>query len=390
MASGLVVWGGGSARPAREGHLRGATVVSWPGAPAHRLERAGVPFRTFAEALGPDALAAAEAAARTWSRVWGLLPLLDGRSFRDLVCWRGSSLLWCASEFLREKTAGPRCARTAEIALRLLETTGATEVDAHGLAPADALILARASTARGVLFHGRRPASGRPLPVARPAPGRGLRRAIAAALAPKRAPPGCAAGCASPVVAFLATGEEKGALAPLLGAVSDELERGVVPVTLADLRRWETRRVLRAAAAAGAFLRERLTQLRGTPGLAASYAHRGIGFADLATRDLEAVLTAHLPESVRTLEAAVELLGAASPSLALVVVPGQDEERALLHACAAAGVDAVVVPRGATGDVRRQDGGPQPYAVLAWEPGTDPGPAAARLVGASRGRVGVE
>jgi hypothetical protein len=346
-----------------------------------------LPFRTVEEVLGPEALAAADAAARTWSRVWGRLPLIDGRSFRELVEWRGSSLLWCASEFLRNRTAGARCARTAEIALRLLEATGATEVDAPGLAPADKLLLARASTARGVLFHGLVPASGRPLPVARPPRERGLLRAIAAAFAPTAAPRAGTGGRANPVVAFVATSDEKGVLAPLLAAASDALGRGVVPVTLADLRRWETRRVLRAVADARASLRERLAELRGTPGLAASYSHRGIGFADLAAHDLDVLLTAHLPEAVRRLEAAVELLVSAPSAIALVAVPGHDEERSLLHACAAARVDAVVVRRGATGDVRRLDGGPQPAAVLDWEPGTDPGEAAARLRRASRGRV---
>jgi hypothetical protein len=319
--------------------------------------------------------------------VWGRLPLLDGRSFRELVEWRGSSLLWCASEFLRNETAGPRCARTAELALRLLEATSATEVDAPGLAPADVLLLARASTARGVLFHGPVPGSGRPLPVARPSPGRGLLRAIAAAFAPTTAPPAGTSGHTNPVVAFVATSDDKGVLVPLLAAISDELGRSVVPVTLADLRRWETRRVRRAVADAGAFLRARLAQLRGTPGLAASYAHRGIGFADLAAGDLAALLTGHLPEAVRRLEAAVELLVSAPSAVALVALPAQDQERSLLHACSAAGVGAVVVRRGATGEVRRLDGGPQPAAVLDWEPGADPGEAAARLRGASRGRV---
>ena len=54
------------------------------------LERAGVPFRAVEDLLGPEGLAAADAAARTWARVWGRLPLVDGKSFRELVEWRGS------------------------------------------------------------------------------------------------------------------------------------------------------------------------------------------------------------------------------------------------------------------------------------------------------------
>ena len=83
----------------------------WPGAPASSLEREGDPFRAVEDVLGPEGLAAAAAAARTWARVWGRLPLVDGKSFRELVEWRGASLLWCAEAFLRDETAGPRCAQ---------------------------------------------------------------------------------------------------------------------------------------------------------------------------------------------------------------------------------------------------------------------------------------
>jgi len=389
------VWGGGSPGPARDRRRAGALVVSWPGADPSPLERAGVSFRSVEGLLGAEALAAAAAAARAWARVWGRLPLLDGKSFRELVEWRGASLLWSAAAFLRDETAGPRCARTADIALRLLETTGVTEVDAAGLAPADALLLARASTARGVLFHGPAPASGRPLPVGRPASGRGLRRAIADALAPSTTPsllpPAAGAGLdAAPVVALVAGSEEAGALAPLLGVLSADLGRPVVPVTLADLPRWETRRVRRAVADAEAFLKGRLDRLRGTPGLAASYAHRGVSFADLAAGDLAALLLGRLPAAVRRVEATREIVASAGAACALLVVPRHDERRALVHGCSAAGVAAVAVRLGPeeAGDAARADGGPQPVASLGWKPGEDPGLVVARLREAARGRVG--
>ena len=224
---GLVVWGGGSPAPARERQREGADVVCWPGAPASSLEREGIPFRAVEDVLGPEGLAATDSAARTWARVWGRLPLVDGKSFRELVEWRGASLLWCAEAFLRDETAGPRCARAAEIALRLLEATTPSEVDAPGLAPADALLLARACTARGVLFHGPAPGPGRPLAVVRPAPRGGLRRAIADALAPAHPPPlralpAVEAGAEGPLVAL--AGRRRGA--PRGGAAAGGRLRG--------------------------------------------------------------------------------------------------------------------------------------------------------------------
>jgi hypothetical protein len=359
------------------------------------LERAGVPFRAVEDVLGPEGLSAADGAARTWARVWGRLPLLEGKSFRELVPWRGSSLLWSASAFLLEETAAPRCARTAEIALRLLEATAPAEVDAAGLTRADALLLARACRVRGVLFHGPAPAAGRPLAV--PRTGRGLRRALAGVLAPSTAPPlpppAAGAGLdAAPVLAFVTGGQEGRALAPLLEATARDLGRSVVAVTLAELPRWETRRVRRAVAGAEAFLRELGGQLRGTPGLAQSYAHRGVHFADLAGGDLEALLEGPLAAAVARIEAAVELVGAAGAAAVLVAVPGRDERRALVHACSAAGVRAVVVRPGAAAaaDAVRADGGPQPLATLDWVPGGDPRPVLARLREAAHGRVGAE
>ncbi len=392
---GLVVWGGGSPAPARKRQREGAAVVCWPGAPGSSLEREGVPFRTVEDVLGPEGLATADAAGRTWARVWGRLPLVDGKSFRELVEWRGTSLLWCAEAFLRDATAGPRCARAAEIALRLLESTTPSEVDAPGLLPADALLLARACTARGVLFHGASPGvPGRPLAVERPASPGGLRRAIADALAPAHPPslrtrPAVETGPEGPLVALLAGEEERLALAPLLEAVSADLWRGVATVTLADLPRWETRGARRAASEAEALLRERRLRLRGTPGLADSYSHRGVSFADLASGDLEALLEGHLPAVVRRIEAVRELVLSARAAAVLLAVPGRDERRALLHACSSAGVAAVVVRLGApgAGEADRADAGPRPAAALDWAEGQDPRPVVARLREAARGRV---
>jgi len=322
---------------------------------------------------------------------------VDGKSYRELVEWRGASFLWCAEAFLRDETAGPRCARAAEIALRLLAATTPSEVDAPGLVPADALLLARACTVRGVLFHGPSPGPGRPLAAFRPAPRGGLRRAIADALAPAHPPPlpalpALEAGAEGPLVALLAGEEERLALAPLLEAVSADLWRGVAIVTLAELPRWETRRARRAASDAEAILRERRRRLRASPGLAESYSHRGVPFADLASGDLEALLAGHLPAVVRRIEAARELVVSARAAAVLLAVPGRDERRALLHACSSAGVAAVVVRVGASGagDAERTDAGPRPVATLDWAKGADPRHVVARLREAARGRVVAE
>ena len=281
-----------------------------------------------------------------------------GRASASSVEWRGASLLWSAAAFLRDETAGPRCARTAEIALRLLETTGATEVDAPGLAPADALLLARASTARGVLFHGPTPASGRPLPVARPASGRGLRRAIAGVLAPSAAPPlpppAAGAGVdAASVVALVAGSEEARDLAPLLGVLSAELG---CPIVRGDARRpAAVGDAPRAPRGRGRARRSCASGSAGCGGRRASPRPTRTAGSPSPTSPRETSRRSSSGASRRRCggwRPSRELVASAGAASVLLVVPGHDERRALIHGCSAAGVAAVVVRLDAGGGGR--------------------------------------
>jgi hypothetical protein len=181
-------------------------------------------------------------------------------------------------------------------------------------------------------------------------------------------------------------------LVPLLEAAAADLGMPAVVVPFEDLRRWETRRVEQAVSEAETLLRERRTRLRDAPGLHESYAHRGVGFADLARNDLDTILLGRLPAAVRMLEAAIELIsGPGRPAMVLLSDGGRDDRRALVAASAAGGVPAVVVHRGPVGpeEVDRTDGGPRAAATLVWEPGSDPAPAVVRLREV-RARVGSE
>ena len=112
-------------------------------------------------------------------------------------------------------------------------------------------------------------------------------------------------------------------------------------------------------------------------------------FADLAARDLPALLEARLPQAVRLLESGFELLSSWRPCALLVDVKDADERRTLVHAATAADVGAVVLLRDeeAAAEPFRADGGPRPATALAWEPGSDPAPVVARLRQAAHGRV---
>ena len=388
-----MVWGGGSASRARERHAEGASIVAWSGVDATALGRLGAPARPLEAVIGTEGQAAVTGAARTWTRLWGRVPLVDGDNFRDLVAWRGMSLLWLAEGFLRDETAGPRCAGLAETALRLLDATGAGEVDGVGLATPAATILARACTARGVLFHGPTPA-GRPLrPPAsrRRSPVAGLFGVFAPRQPPSLPAPAASSGPTrgSTVLVFAGPGHDPSVFHALLKAVETELGHAGSVLRVPELARWETRAARRRASEAEAHLRERFERLRGAPGLHESYTHGGVGFGDLAANDLELLLLVHLPAAVRRLEAAIELVSDARPAAVVVAGASRDERRTLLAACQITetpGIALLDVPSGPD-DPDRADGGPRAEATLVWRPGDDVAPVLARLREVARARV---
>ena len=387
MGRALLLWGGGGTAAARAHASAGAQVLSWPGSDTAPLAAAGVAFEPAQDVLGSEGLAAVLAAPRRWARVWARLPLADGRSFRDLVSWRGESLLWAAEGFLREATAGPRCARSVELCLRLFEQLAPVEVDASGLGPAETALVARAATASGVLFHGE-PGRPRALPVEAPRASRLRERLFGA----RPALPPALAGCAAQRLALVVLSDpaDEPRLAPLCEALRADAWLEPVVLLLAALPRCESKRARRAADEAARQLAAAHAALRGTPGLAAAYAHRGVGFADLAGHDLEALLCIQLPAAVRAMECALELLESARPVLVLLAVEERDERRALGMAARAAGVPWVVLGLGRADEpeeAERSDFGPQPAATLPVA-GRDAATAVAHVRMALRGSVG--
>ena len=364
--------------------------MAWGGFRPSGLE--GLAVRRLEEWIGEEGRGAAEAAARTWSRLWGRLPLLDGHGFRDLVAWRGTSLLWLAEGCLHTETAGPRCAALAEAALRLLDATGAGEVEAVGLPGPETVLLARACTARGVLYLGPTPTA-RPIPPLRPRerrPAAGLRRLWAPKKPPALPAPWTRGSDEAPLVFVCGTGYDPARLRPLLEAIAAELGHPGVVVPAAELVRWETRDVGRRVAEAEAHLLQRFEGLRGAPGLHESYAHRGVRFEDLAAKDLGHLLLVHLPAAVRQLEAAVELFSRFRPAGVVVTGADRDERRTLLAACVASDVAGVVLRPTPPGpdEIDRADGGPRARADLEWREGGETAPLLARLHEVVRARVG--
>jgi hypothetical protein len=363
-------------------------VLAWPGVEEQPLVARGVPVVRALDRIGAEGRAAIEAAPRTWARLWSRLPLVDGRSFRELLTLNDTSLLWLTEDFVHRETTGPRCAETAETALRILESTRVDEVDAAALPAPIALLLARACTARGVLFHGAVP---RPRPLSpRPRPRSPGWRRLRGLLAPAAVPPDLSPSTGFSAATLLCL-VGPGAVPAGLGEIADdavrrELGLGVVTVGRAELHRCRTRRVWRAMARATAGLEELGRRLRGAPGLHEAYAHRGVSFADLAGGDLDAILRVRLPQAVMLLETAGALIASVRPAAVALVGFSRDDRRAVLAAADRLRIATLFIRRPESGedDPDRTDGGPRPTAAVAWAPGMDPGPLVARLAGCVR------
>jgi hypothetical protein len=355
-----LVWAQGPLDRARKAERAGATLLAWNAPAAAELLRAQVPFRDGTDLLAGEP---AEAAVKTWTRVWGRLPLLDGRSFRELAEWKGDSLWWMGEAFFRSATLAPRCVRLAETFLRLLESEDPAEVEPAGLDADEAALLSRAATVRGVLYHG--PENARPRQRPSAWASRGRREAWAAwarGFHPRRvaAPP-------VPLAIVVGLGAEDAA-APLVAGLAGDGHR----VPLADLRDAASRRALKEAGTARRELGDLWQRLRRSPGVNESFTHRGVPFGDLAEADLAGLLLFHLPAAVRLYEAAREWLLEARPTALVLLVPSRDDRRTLLAAARATAVRSVVWRPAETDEPDRADGGPQPDHAFSGEGATGP------------------
>lgn len=370
----LVLWAEGSCDIAARRAAEGAVVLAVDERAETALDKAGVPHR---RAGGDRAIDAPDAAVRTWTRVWGRLPLVDGRSFREIADWKGVSLWWMGEGFFRTATEAPRCVQLVESFLGLLEAEDPAEVEAVGLPTNDALLLSRACTVKGVLYHG--PAAARPRTRASAWDWQGRGEAWAASLR------GLRGGRATGVPGVLALVVEPGAeSAPSALLTSLGSEAQAVP--LADLLSAASRPARVLAGEGRSRLRELWLRLRGSPGVHQSFNHRGVGFFDLAGADLAGLLLARLPAAVRLYEAAAEWLRRTMPPALVLAVPSRDDRRTLLAAARAAGVPSIVLRPGDGDEGERADGGPQPDHVLSGGAASDPGQV--RSLVAARGRVG--
>jgi hypothetical protein len=341
---------------ARRRAAEGATVLAWDEKGAASLAAAGIACEPARRGLGPDVARDIDTAARTWARVWGRRPLVDGRSFREIFEWKGASLWWMTESFLRTADDATSCVKLAETWLRILDAEKPDEVEAMGLPETAAVLLERAATVLGVLFHGRsRPPSRRA-------------RVLRAWLRSFRNEPRAAAAPPRRRARFVVVGEE-GLVGPLGDSDAGET---ILRVPLQSLSPGRSRAARREAARGRVRFRRAFAGLRRSPGVHEAFSHRGVHFYDLAEGDLANLTFVALPRAVLLFEEMRALLAAAQPEAAAILVPSRDERRTLLAACAAAEVPTVVLRSGDDEEPERSDGGPRPELVLAWNGSASP------------------
>lgn len=394
----LVLWGGGSAARARARAGADVRFVAWDEAQEAPLREAGVDWRPASSYLEPGGAERIEEAAMAWTKAWGARPLVDGRSLRELLSFKGHALWWWAELYLHHSTEATRYVRLIELLTRILEAEAPDEAELIGLPRDEALLAGRACVAWRVLVLGDVPR--RPSAVRRRLWQVGARArlntlktclsALKSSLAGARdVPPARAADDGSRHVLCLSHAafwrrrrdQRSGAtqlyehyLDRLLPTLADDPAWRVSVVAVGPraafrrrglrerLRDWSSLRgdsavfvhvnrytrwrvfgeVWRVTRQVRAFWR----QVRQAPGLRESLAHSGVSFADLAAPDVAATLLLQLPWAVRSYEESVEALRALRPDVLCLYAESSGWGRAALAAARDQGVPSVALQHG--------------------------------------------
>jgi hypothetical protein len=361
------------------------------GKAAERLERAGISFRRAWDYVDVDTL---DERAMSWTKAWGRAPLVDGRSFRDLLSWKGVSLWWFAEIYLYHCTRVPNWVRLIETVERILEVEAPDEVQANGLSAEDEVLVGRVCQGRGVLDHCRRRpprvrlavrrwriatasrwntlkmlatvvkavAGGRP----RHAPSPNARPVLfvshAAFWRTRRDPdPGEPATYEHYFDRLIPAVDATPGLRSFVIALgpgaafrrrrrSDRLRDWLRPQGATrhylHVNRYTRPAVAREVWRATGEIRRACRRLAASSGVRAAFTHKGVLLADLAAPDFAATLLLQLPWAVRSFEEMSAVLNDARPALACLYAESSGWGRATIASCRRAGVPTLALQHG--------------------------------------------
>ena len=144
MADRIVLFAGEDASPARAILDSGEAVIAMTEAGASALSTAGLPFERAIDALGDDPEMVLYRAAADWTKAFGSLATdARGRSLRDALRFRSTTLWWWAELYLHHNTDAARRVRFIELVARLLDRERPSRVRTVGLATDETALVER-------------------------------------------------------------------------------------------------------------------------------------------------------------------------------------------------------------------------------------------------------
>jgi hypothetical protein len=153
LAEPLFFFDGAEVETARGARGRGERVIAFSEAAARRLGNAGIPFSRSVEALGDDPEMPLYRAAADWTRAFGTMAMdANGQTLKEALRYRETTLWWWAELYLHHNTDAARRVRFLETVARALDTFPTAKVRTHGLTSDETALTERLCAARHLAF----------------------------------------------------------------------------------------------------------------------------------------------------------------------------------------------------------------------------------------------
>jgi hypothetical protein len=144
LAETLFLFEGVSIEAARAARARGERIVSFSDEASSGLTAAAIPFARSVDALGDDPEMPLYRAAADWTQAFGTKAVDgSGRTLKDALIYRDTTLWWWAELYLHHNTAAARRVRFLETVARVIDGAHPQGVSAHGFAADETLLVER-------------------------------------------------------------------------------------------------------------------------------------------------------------------------------------------------------------------------------------------------------
>lgn len=155
MAERLCFFDGLDVDAARAAGARGERLIAFSDAAAVGMAGAAIPFTRAVDVLGDDPELPLYRAAADWTQNFGTRAVdASGRTLKDALRYRETTLWWWAELYLHHNTEAARRVRFLETAARVIDSSRVSSVHAHGLSADEMRLIERLCAARGLGFVG--------------------------------------------------------------------------------------------------------------------------------------------------------------------------------------------------------------------------------------------